>query len=194
MTDTQTPSPEGLAEIQTLIQQGNIPGALSALDALDEHARTSQMGLYMRAVCLRHLRQHADAERTLLRLIEIAPNYGRAFQELGHLYRDTVRNPEAVSAYATACHLNPALKASWLGQFKLLDRARSPERIAQIEERLDWLKNLAAPLLASLDMLHEGKLLKAERLCRNYMQKNPTDVEGMRVLAEIALRLSLIHI
>ena len=37
-------------------------------------------------------------------------------------------------------------------------------------------------------MLHEGKLLKAEHLCRSYMQKNPTDVEGMRVLAEIAQR------
>jgi len=188
MTETQTPNPEGLAAIQALIQQGNIPGALSALDQLDDSERESQMGMYMRGVCLRHSRQNADAERILLKLIEGFPSYGRGFQELGHLYRDTLRNAEAVSAYATACHMNPALKASWLGQFKLLDRSRSPERVAQIEERLNWLKSLAPPLLASLDMLHEGKLLKAEHLCRSYMQKNPTDVEGMRVLAEIAQR------
>ena len=114
MTDTQTPSPEGLAAIQALIQQGNIPGALSALDQLDDPDRESQMGLYMRGVCLRHSRQAADAERFLLKLIEGFPSYGRGFQELGHLYRDHLRNAEAVSAYATACHLNPALKASWL--------------------------------------------------------------------------------
>lgn len=188
MTETQTTAPEGLGAIQTLIQEGNIPAALSALDDLDERDRESQMGLYMRGVCLRHSRQLDDAERVLLKLIDCFPSYGRAFQELGHLYRDTLRNPEAVSAYATACHMNPALKVSWLGQFKLLDRTRSPERVAQIEERLAWIRGLAPPLLASLDMLHEGKLLKAERLCRSYLQKNPRDIEGMRILAEIALR------
>ena len=41
-------------------------------------------------------RQLADAERILLKLIEGFPSYGRGFQELGHLYRDTLRNPEAV--------------------------------------------------------------------------------------------------
>ena len=28
---------------------------------------------------------------------------------------------QALNAYGTACHLNPALKASWLGQYQLLE-------------------------------------------------------------------------
>ena len=39
-----------------------------------------------------------------------------------------------------------------------------------------------------MDLLYEGRLLKAERLCRGYLQKNPRSVEGMRILAEMAVR------
>jgi len=175
-------------EIQKLIQQGRLPDALTALDGLDSDDRNSQMGLYMRGVCLRHLKQWADAEKVLHQLIAKSPSYGRGFQELGHLYRDAGRPPEAVGAYATACHLNPALKASWQGQYKLLDHERSVDRVAQVKERIDWLDSLPPVLVASLDMLHEGKLIKAEQLCRQFMQQNPQHIEGMRLLADIAIR------
>jgi len=175
-------------EIQKLIQQGRLPDALRALDGLDSNDRNSQMGLYMRGVCLRHLKQWADAEKVLHQLIAKSPSYGRGFQELGHLYRDAGRPPEAVGAYATACHLNPALKASWQGQYKLLDHERSVDRVAQVKERIDWLDSLPPVLVASLDMLHEGKLVKAEQLCRQFMQQNPQHIEGMRLLADIAIR------
>ena len=175
-------------EIQKLIQQGRLPDALRVLDGLDRDERSSQMGLYMRGVCLRHLKQWADAEKVLHQLIAKSPSYGRGFQELGHLYRDAGRPPEAVGAYATACHLNPALKASWQGQYKLLDHERSMDRVAQVKERIDWLESLPPVLLASLDMLHEGKLIKAEQLCRQFMQQNPQHIEGMRLLADIAIR------
>jgi predicted Zn-dependent protease len=175
-------------EIQKLIQQGKLPDALRALDGLDADDRNSQMNLYMRGVCLRHLRQWADAEKVLHQLIAKSPSYGRGFQELGHLYRDAGRPPEAVGAYATACHLNPALKASWQGQYNLLDHERSVDRVAQVKERIDWLDGLPPVLLASLDMLHEGKLIKAEQLCRQFMQQNPQHIEGMRLLADIAIK------
>jgi len=175
-------------EIQKLIQQGKLPDALRALDGLDADDRNSQMSLYMRGVCLRHLRQWADAEKVLHQLIAKSPSYGRGFQELGHLYRDAGRPPEAVGAYATACHLNPALKASWQGQYNLLDHERSVDRVAQVKERIDWLDGLPPVLLASLDMLHEGKLIKAEQLCRQFMQQNPQHIEGMRLLADIAIK------
>ena len=83
-------------EIQKLIQQGKLPDALRALDGLDADDRNSQMNLYMRGVCLRHLRQWADAEKVLHQLIAKSPSYGRGFQELGHLYRDAGRQKQSV--------------------------------------------------------------------------------------------------
>ena len=94
---------------------------------------------------------------------------------------------EALNAYATACHLNPGLKASWAGQQHLIGKD-SPERLSQINQRLQWLESLPPNLAASWDLLHEGKLHKAEQLCRQFMQQNPQHIDGMRILAEIAVR------
>jgi tetratricopeptide (TPR) repeat protein len=187
MSSPATDFSEALAAAQKLIQGGDIPAALSAIEALPDSVKTSRMGLYMTGVCQRHLRDFAEAEKTLLRLIEAHPSFGRAFQEIGHLYRDAGMNTEALNAYATACHLNPGLKASWMGQKQLLGEG-SPERLSQINQRLQWLAELPPPLLASWDLLHEAKLHQAEQLCRQFMQQNPQHIDGMRILAEIAIR------
>ena len=39
----------------------------------------------------------------------------------------------------------------------------------------------------------QGKLLKAESLCRKFLQANPTHVEGMRLLAEIAVQFGALE-
>jgi len=42
-------------------------------------------------------------------------------------------------------------------------------------------------------MMHEGKLIKSENLCRRFLQQNPKNVEGMRLLAELGLRLGVLE-
>ena len=179
--------PDPLGAVQRLLQQGEVAKALETLNSLAESTQSSAMGQYMRGVCFRLMRDFANAESALRQLVEGNPSYGRAFQELGHLYRDANMPTEALNAYATACHLNPGLKASWAAQRDLIGKG-SPERAAQINQRLQWLESLPPALLASWDLLHEGKLHKAEQLCRQFMQQNPQHIDGMRVLAEIATR------
>ena len=180
-------NPDPLGAVQRLLQQGEIAKALETLNSLADSAQSSVMGQYMRGVCFRLMRDFANAESALRQLVEGNPSYGRAFQELGHLYRDANMPTEALNAYATACHLNPGLKASWAAQRDLVGK-NSPERAAQINQRLQWLEALPPSLLASWDLLHEGKLHRAEQLCRQFMQQNPQHIDGMRVLAEIATR------
>ena len=187
MTSNASQTAEALTTAQQLIQRGDIQAALSAIEALPRDVQQSLMGAYMKGVCLRNLRDFAAAEQVLLGLVEQHPSYGRAFQELGHLYRDANMPVEALNAYATACHLNPGLKASWKGQQHLIGKD-SPERLSQINQRLQWLESLPPNLAASWDLLHEGKLHKAEQLCRQFMQQNPQHLDGMRILAEIAVR------
>ena len=95
---------------------------LETLNSLAESTQSSAMGQYMRGVCFRLMRDFANAESALRQLVEGNPSYGRAFQELGHLYRDANMPTEALNAYATACHLNPGLKASWAAQRDLIDK------------------------------------------------------------------------
>ena len=181
-----------LTTVQQMIQRGDVRAALVAIEALPSDAQQSLMGTYMKGVCLRNLRDFAAAENVLLTLIEQHPSYGRAFQELGHLYRDASMPIEALNAYATACHLNPGLRASWAGQRALVGEG-APERLSQINQRLLWLDSLPPNLAASWDLLHEGKLHKAEELCRQFMQQNPQHIDGMRILAEIAVRSGVLE-
>ncbi len=187
MTSNASKTSDALNAAQRLIQRGDVQAALEAIEALPRGAQQSLMGAYMKGVCLRNLRDFAAAEQVLLALVEQHPSYGRAFQELGHLYRDANMPAEALNAYATACHLNPGLKASWTGQKHLIG-TDSPERLSQISQRLQWLESLPPNLAASWDLLHEGKLHGAEQLCRQFLQQNPQHIDGMRILAEIAVR------
>jgi len=182
-----------LGAIQALIQAGRIPEGLAQLEALPNELSNDNSVLYMRGVCYRLLGDYSAAEQTLFKLLEQRPSYGRAFQELGHVYRDGDRGAEALGAYATACFMNPALKASWAAQKALLDPSRQPERFSQVAERLRWVESLPAILLASLDATHEGKLIKAEELCRHFLQQHPQHIDGMRLLADIALKQGVLE-
>jgi tetratricopeptide (TPR) repeat protein len=177
-----------LAAAQQLIQKGELAKALETLDSLPKEAQATTSTRYMRGVCYRHMKNFGSAEALFRQILEDEPSHSRAFQELGHLYRDADMPVEALNSYATACHLNPALKASWLGQKKLLSAMSQPERLTQVQQRLDWLEALPPNLVASWDLLHEGRLHKAEQLCRQFMQQHPRHIDGMRILAEIAVR------
>ena len=50
---------------------------------------------------------------------------------------------------------------------------------------------LPKPLVAVMNHLHEGRLIRAETLCRDFLKANPRHVEGMRLLAEIGMRFNV---
>ena len=178
--------------IQQQIATGDIPGAISSLDSLDPEKRSSVEGLYLSAVCHRYLRNSALSLEALDQLQKVAPEYGRGHQERGHLLRDMGRDEGALQAYRQACAHNPALIASWRAQLEIYKARGVSTGHGHIAAQVDRLSKLPKPLLAASDMLHEGKLLKAERICRSFMQKNPKNIEGMRILAEIGVRFGVL--
>lgn len=108
------------------------------------------------------------------------------------MQRATPESSQEISALEAAVSLNPVLIESWR-QLSALYRARGDaplaERAAGQVSRLDALP---APLLAAAMDLHEGRLYRAEKACREYMLKHPRDVEGMRLLAAIGMELEVL--
>jgi tetratricopeptide (TPR) repeat protein len=143
--------------------------------------------LYIRAASLRYLDMLEDAQSDIGRLIALVPEYGRAHQERGHLMVAAGRTDEALAAYRHAVQLNPALTASW----RAIAKAGASDG-TQAEAQAERLEKLPRALLAASNHLHEGRLLKAEDLCRRFLRQHPTHVEGMRLLAEIGVRLSVL--
>ena len=196
MPEDSTTARNELSDIQKLISAGELPVALKNLNQLPDSVRSSNDAIYMSAVCHRHMGQLEEAGKLLQQLLTTAPNFSRAHQEQGHLLKGLGRDKEALAAYARATRSNPALQASWRSQLEILHRSTGvglDQRRRQIESQLRYLQSLPGHLLAAMDMLYEGKLVKAENVCRHFLQRDPTNVEGMRLLADIGQRLGVLE-
>jgi tetratricopeptide (TPR) repeat protein len=154
---------------------------------------SNEEALYLLAVAQRYSGRNKAALATLGRLHQCAPGHGRAYQEEGHNLK-VLGEPEfALRAYAWACHYNPALVASFKGQLQILRQLDRPQAFGQVSEELIRLKKLPKALLAAIDLLSQGKALKAEELCRKVLMQEPANVEAMRVLADIGMRLGVLE-
>ena len=86
----------------------------------------------------------------------------------------------AAIAYRRACELNPALLASWRERLAIARREGNQGEARLVGEELARLEKLPRPLVAVMDLIGQGKLLKAEALCRQILQKIPHHPEAMR--------------
>lgn len=179
-------------QAQSLIQSGNFQGALASisqgLDAMPDDVEL----LYLAAVAARYAQSFDQAEGFIARLKQAQPELGRAFQEEGHLLRDQQQNETALSAYRLATRYNPSLEASWRSQAQLLEKVGLREDAQHAIAQADRVKALPRHLVAATHHLSEGRLLKAEDLCRAFLQAQPNNVEAMRLLADIGTRLGVL--
>lgn len=147
----------------------------------------------MASVCARYLQRFEAAQDYLRRLKTASPDYGRAFQEEGHLFKAMGDPARALQAFQHATRCNSALTASWAAQAELLRAAGRPEEASASAAQLDRLNKLPKPLLAVMNHIHEGRVLKAEEIARAFLQKTPHHVEAMRLLADIGVRLGVLE-
>ena len=182
-----------LESAQSLIQSRQFPEALTSLQTLLEAKPSDAEALYMSAVCLRYTQQHQAAISTLAQLKSFHPEHGRAHQEEAHTLRAMGKIGAALQAYERACFYNPALDASFRARIEI-HRARGEARQENhVQRQLDSLLALPKPLIAVVDLISMGKLLRAEELCRQFLQKVPHNIEAMRLLADIGMRQGILE-
>ena len=192
MSKHETFDEAALLEAQKLIQAGNFSAASKTLDGVLSAAPKQKDALYMRAVCARYTGEIDHALKILSELIAISPDYGRAYQEEGHLLYQRGDMENALVSYRRACHFNPALEASWRRQAEIFNSLGNAQEAHKAEEQARWLKAAPRQVIAAMNHLHEGRLVKAEQLVRAYLQRDPKNIDGMRVLADIAARLNIL--
>lgn len=186
--DTE-PLSNSIAAIQKRIVAREFAGALEDLDEIRKTHPDSEDALYMGALCHRYTQQFQNSLQLLRRLVDLTPDSGRAWQEIGHTHRDAGQLDQALEAYERASQLNPALEGTWNSILKIAARL-GRERFAQFaRDNIQRLKDTPQPLVVAADMIAEGKLIQAEDICRQFLQKVPHHIEAMRLLADIGLRL-----
>jgi tetratricopeptide (TPR) repeat protein len=145
--------------------------------------------LYLAAVSARYLKKYDESKDYILSLLKLAPDMGRAYQELGHLNKSIGNDKESISNFRQACELNPALIGSWKALYHLFknnnNKLASDHALAQLEK----LKSLPTAILYIDQIMNEDRLGLAEIKVREFLKKNPTHTYAMSQLAEIASRL-----
>ena len=181
-----------LKDAQEALQANAFERGLAFAEAILADVPNDAEALYIAAVANRYLARHQDAQDYLDRLHSQIPEYGRAWQEAGHLARATGDTEQAIEAYGRAVRFNPALAASWRAQAKLLEAAGRMGEATTARNQERRLLALPKELIAVTHHLHEGRPLRAEEICRHFLRRNPKNVEAMRLLAQIGLRLGIL--
>ena len=184
---------EALGRIKGHLKEGRIPEALSGLEmALSQNPEDAELK-YLLVLALRYSKQLDKALFVVKELLDLAPSHARAYQELGHIHFLVGNADEAVFAYQRALEINPALLASLERTEFLLEKMGREHGLIRIRSEIDFVKQLPKPLISVIDLIGQNKLVKAEELCRSFLQKNPQNVEGMRLLADIGSKLGVLH-
>ncbi|MDE0690679.1 MAG: sulfotransferase [Gammaproteobacteria bacterium] len=169
--------------IQADMRAGRMQEGAAAAERLLAEGDPPHEALYCLAVCRRYLGQGEAALRALDQLAERAPNYARGWQERGHLLRAMGQATPAMSAYRRAVRHNDALPACWQALAELAQETGNADLQPRALARIDYLRSLPEELIAVQSFANEGRTLLAERLCRDFLKRNPKHVEAMRLLA-----------
>jgi len=186
-------SPIELTQSATeLVKKGQFQ---AALDLIAEHEVTLSNNAeahYIRAVCLRRLKKDDDAITALEQVLSVDAKYARAYQELGHILRDQGKEAASIKAFNQAVTVDDALIASWKSLAALHSKSGDNEAAIRAQHEVSQLDVLHPALQAVKSHLNRDNLDMADQICRDYMQHNKQDIEGMRLLAEVALRAKIL--
>jgi tetratricopeptide (TPR) repeat protein len=177
--------------IRALLERGQFGPALAAAQALRARVPDNRDVLYMAAVSLRYLQRIPEALAMLAELEKYYPDYSRLFQERGHCHV-AIRSPEpAIQAFLRAVNLNPSLPASW-NALQVLFRMTGQRADAKYAAgQAAKLADLPAELLAAFGLFADGEIQAAEHIVRQYLLTHGDHIEGMRLLAQIGMKLDV---
>ncbi len=179
-----------LREARSLLQAGKIADCIAACDQVLAGDADNTEALYTKAAAQRIGGDSVSALVTLARLLELQPGYGRAWQERGHCMRALGRSEDALFAYQRAISHNGALAASWRQLAELQGAVGRATQADFAQRQYLYLSSLPPELQSVASFLQEGKLARAEQLCRAFLQRNGHHVEAMRLLAEIGMKFN----
>jgi len=183
-----------LKSIQQLIQTAKFNDAIKQSKQLQQQTTDKQQQIelwYLIAVAQRYAKTFSQALISINVLLKLDETHSRANQEKGYINLALHKPTQAKICFEKAVKLNPSLVASWQELIELYRIAKQQENVQKAANQLAKLKQLPPALLAVTELMHEKKLLKAEQICRHFLQNNTRHVAGMCLLAEIGIELKV---
>lgn len=189
---SQTEHDTVIQNAMNLAKVGEFQQSIDSLEQLGDELTISAEAVYIKAVCLRKLERNVEAVDALQQVLVLDQTYVRAHQELGHIFVSEGRLKQAVEAYEQALDQDAALIASWRALTQLYTKTGQTDKLSHAQHQLEQLEQLHPALQAVKSNLNRGNLETADQICRSYLQQNKQDVEGMRLLAAIAVEVKIL--
>jgi tetratricopeptide (TPR) repeat protein len=180
--------------IQQLIQTTKFNDAIKQSKKLQKQTTDKQHQIelwYLIAVAQRYAKNITQALTSINELLKLDETHSRANQEKGFINLALNEPTLAKISFENAIKINPSLVASWQALIHLYRDLKQQDNVQKAANQLEKLKKLPPALLAVTELMHQGKLLKAEQICRHFLQNNKRHVDGMCMLAEIGLELKI---
>ena len=182
-----------LANARKLLEERAYRAALAQAEEIRKQHPREDRAAFIGAVAKNRLGEHQGALKVLRRLANRVPKTAASVapihHELGLALRANGELAAATSAFKRAVKANPKLAAAWQALGELL-ADRGDEDGADAAFRQQMAASGQHPgLRQAVRLVAEGKLGMAEGILRDYLHRWPTDVNAIRLLADIALQL-----
>jgi predicted Zn-dependent protease len=178
--------------IRDLLERRQFAAALAAAEPLLSQVPGHRDVLYLSAVSQRCLGRIQSALATLAVLEKHHPGFARLYQERGHCYVE-LRSPQrAAEAFELALARNSTLSASWNALqvlYRMLGRPMDADNAAVQAANLAALPK---EIVLAFSLYAEGEIRDAEHLVRQYLLTHGDHVEGMRLLAQIGVKMDVL--
>lgn len=182
---------EALNRARTLLRKEKFALALQQVEEIEKLYPGDTKVIFLKGIVKRRLGQNREARALLATAVDRAPELAAAHQELGLALFALRRFDECKRSLQKAVDLDQKLVASWRVLGEIL-AAEGQEDASQQAFRKQLAAISGHPLIVrAVELVDEGRFGMAEGICRDYLMRFPTDVNGIRLLAEIGLKLGV---
>ena len=173
-----------LNEANLAIKENRFEDALKILKIiLDKYPQHIDC-LYMASASSRYLKKYKDAKNYIDKLLTVAPDMGRAYQELAHLQRDMGNEEISIKYYRQACELNPALLSSWKSLHNFFVRTNNHSAANTTLLKINKLESQPSILLYIEQILHEGRIAIAEKNVELFEKKSNSYIWNVLIIRD----------
>ena len=176
-----------LHALRAQLRRQEFAAAHAAARALAAQYPGNRDVLYGLAVTLRCLDRITEALEVLQELEHHHPTFGRLFEERGYCHFAQGAIEPAILAFAKAVTLNPWLPASLTALQDLHRRQGRLDEAEAVARLRANLEKLPPEIRMAHDLFADGEIPAAEQLVRRYLLTHGDHIDGMRLLARIAM-------
>jgi tetratricopeptide (TPR) repeat protein len=181
-------SKSALSEAVALINSGHVDRAEAICrSAIGRNPDDINMVALLGAILLKS-NQLNESEKYLRQAMRLAPSFAKPHEDLGHLLLQKAQPEEAIEVLKKATRLDPNSDHAFFNLGKALAMMGEGQEADKAFERSFELNPKRKKLALAAEHQKEGRWEEAERLYREVLRDDPTNVDAMRLLGNIAMQ------